>query len=97
MNDFNKQLYSLGLQGVIERYLSHFFDLHGNILPAEGLYHCLIKEMEKPLIEVSLRRLKGNQVQVAKLLGINRNTLRRRIQELNISLDALGDDVKRSL
>ncbi|MBI2706858.1 MAG: hypothetical protein HYX35_00845 [Proteobacteria bacterium] len=97
MNDFNKQLYSLGLQGVIERYLSHFFDLHGNILPADGLYHCLIKEIEKPLIEVSLRRLKGNQVQVAKLLGINRNTLRRRIQDLNISLDTLGDDAQRSL
>ncbi len=92
MNEFNKQLYSLGLQGVMERYISHYFDLHGNILPSAGLYHCLMKEIEKPLIEVSLRRLKGNQVQVAKLLGIDRNTLRRKIQALNISLDMSGAD-----
>jgi two-component system nitrogen regulation response regulator GlnG len=87
MNDFNQQLYALGLQRVIERYLVHFFDLHGDILPADGLYHCLMKEIEKPLIEVSLKRLKGNQVQAAKLLGINRNTLRRKIQDLNISFE----------
>lgn len=87
MDSFNKQLYALGIQGVMEQYLSHFFELHGDILPADGLYHCLVKEIEKPLIEVTLRRLKGNQVQAAKILGINRNTLRRKIQELNISLE----------
>jgi len=92
MSDFNNQLYGLGLQKVIERYLKHYFDLHGDILPAEGLYSCLIKEMERPLIEESLRRLKGNQVQTAKLLGINRNTLRRKIQDLNISLETLWHD-----
>lgn len=89
MSDFNKQLYSLGLPEVIERYLKHYFDLHGDILPAEGLYSCLIKEIERPLIEETLRRLKGNQIQTAKLLGINRNTLRRKIQDLNISLETL--------
>ena len=89
MNDFNQQLYSLGLQEVVERYLKHYFDLHGDILPGEGLYSCLIKEVERPLIEEALRRLKGNQVQVAKLLGINRNTLRRKIQTLHISFETL--------
>jgi two-component system nitrogen regulation response regulator GlnG len=87
MNDFNQHLYALGLQEVIERYLKHYFDLHGDILPANGLYDCLIKEMERPLIEEAMRRLKGNQVQVAKLLGINRNTLRRKIQDLGISFE----------
>ncbi len=89
MNDFDQQLFSLGLREVVERYLKHYFDLHGEILPAEGLYPCLIKEIERPLIEEALRRLKGNQVQVAKLLGINRNTLRRKILDLHISLEAL--------
>jgi len=87
MNDFNQQLYTLGLQEVIERYLKHYFDLHGDILPADGLYHCLIKELERPLIEEALRRLRGNQLQVAKLLGMNRNTLRQKIQDLGISLE----------
>ncbi len=89
MNDFNKQLYSLGLQGVVERYLKHYFDLHGDILPGEGLHAFLIKEVERPLIEETLRRLNGNQVQVAKLLGINRNTLRRKIRDLHISFETL--------
>ncbi len=85
MNDFNTQLYTLGLQQVIERYLKHYFDLHGDILPMEGLYSCLLKEVECALIKETLRRLKGNQVQVAKLLGIDRNTLRRKMQNLNIT------------
>lgn len=89
MNDFNQQLYKLGLQEVIERYLKHYFDFHGNILPLEGLYAYLLKEIEHALIEETLRRLKGNQVQAAKLLGINRNTLRRKIKALNISLETL--------
>ncbi len=89
MNDFNQQLYSLGLQEVIERYLKHYFDLHGDLLPGEGLYFCLKKEIERALIEETLRRLNGNQVQAAKLLGINRNTLRRKILDLHISLETL--------
>jgi len=89
MKEFNEQLYKLGLTSVIENYLNHYYDLHGNILPAEGLYHCLIKEIERPIIEVTLKRLNGNQVKVAKLLGINRNTLRRKIQDLNIPLESL--------
>jgi len=86
MNDFNQQLFKLGLEEVLGRYLNHYFDLHGDILPANGLHPFLIKEIEKPLIEISLKRLKGNQVKVAQLLGINRNTLRRKITELNICL-----------
>lgn len=89
MSNFNNQLYDLGLQKTIEGYLKHYFDLHGDILPAEWLYSCLIKEMERPLIKETLRRLKGNQVQAAKLLGINRNTLRRKIHDLNIFLETL--------
>lgn len=89
MSDFNQELYNLGLQEVVERYLKHYFDLHGDILPIEGLYACLLKEIERAVIEESLRRLKGNQVQVAKLLGINRNTLRRKIKYLNISIETI--------
>ena|ERR1700722_18369289 len=97
MNDFNQQLYRLGLKEVMKRYLKYYFDLHGDILPAKGLHSCLIKEIERPLIEESLRRLKGNQVQAAKLLGINRNTLRRKIQDLNISLETLYYDTQTNL
>ena len=87
MIDFNEQLYQLGIRQVIERYIKNYFDIHGNILPPEGLYSRIMNEIERSLIEETLRRLKGNQVRVAKLLGINRNTLRRKIQDLNISLE----------
>lgn len=92
MKDFNQKLYSLGLQEVVERYLKHYFDLHGDILPVGDLYACLLNEIERALIEETLRRLKGNQVQVAKLLGMNRNTLRRKIKSLNITLETLVYD-----
>jgi two-component system nitrogen regulation response regulator GlnG len=87
MNDFNKQLYGLGLKVVVEKYIKNYFDIHGEIPPADGLYSRFMNEVERPLIEETLRRMKGNQVRVAKILGINRNTLRRKIQDLNISLE----------
>lgn len=86
MNDFNKKLCGLGLKEITASYIKNYFDLHGEILPPDGLYTRIMNEVERPLIEETLRRMKGNQVQVAKILGINRNTLRRRIQDLNISL-----------
>jgi two-component system nitrogen regulation response regulator GlnG len=87
MSDFNEHLYSLGLKEIIEIYIKNYFDIHGEVFPTDGIYSRFLNEVERPLIEETLRRMKGNQVQVAKLLGINRNTLRRRIQNLNISLE----------
>jgi two-component system nitrogen regulation response regulator GlnG len=84
MNDFAEQN---GLSKVIEKYIKNYFDIHGDILPSEGLYSRFMSEVERPLIEETLRRMKGNQVRVAKLLGMNRNTLRRKIQDLNISTE----------
>lgn len=97
MSDFDQQLYSLGLRKVMSIYLRRYFDIHGDILPVDGIYSYLIKEIEKSLIEETLRRLKGNQVQVAKLLGINRNTLRRKIQDLNISFKMHTHDISTNL
>lgn len=89
MNDFDEQLYRLGLKEVIEKYIKNYFDIHGGIPPSDGLYFRFMNEVERPLIEETLRRMKGNQVRVAKLLGINRNTLRRKILDLNIPLKNL--------
>ncbi len=57
-------------------------------LPASGtLYHQALAAFEKPLIEHALRETRGNQLRAAKLLGINRNTLRKRIGELGVEPD----------
>ena len=70
----------------IERHLRRYFDLHGNILPPVGLYNRILKELEIPLISISLEATGGNQAKCADLLGINRNTLRKKISELDIKV-----------
>ena len=70
----------------IERHLRRYFDLHGNILPPVGLYNRILKELEIPLIAISLEATGGNQAKCAELLGINRNTLRKKISELDIKV-----------
>jgi two-component system nitrogen regulation response regulator GlnG len=49
-----------------------------------ALYKSLLDVVEKPLIETTLRRTRGNQIRAAAVLGINRNTLRTKIKRLNI-------------
>ena len=74
------------LSSDIERHLRRYFDLHGNILPPVGLYNRILKELETPLIAISLEATGGNQAKCADLLGINRNTLRKKINELDIKV-----------
>ncbi len=72
------------LSQAIEAHLRRYFDLHGDSLPPDGLYDRILKEMELPLIALSLSATRGNQVRTAELLGINRNTLRKKIKDLDI-------------
>jgi len=53
---------------------------------ARSLYATLIRAVERPLIELALRETHGNQIQAAQLLGLNRNTLRKKISECKISI-----------
>ena len=68
----------------VARHLRRYFDLHGGVLPAPGLYQRILREVELPLIEIALDATGGNQARCADLLGINRNTLRKKITELDI-------------
>jgi len=52
-----------------------------------GLYYSVIEATEKPLIENTLKTTYGNQLKAAKILGINRNTLRSKIKKLGIELN----------
>ena len=73
-----------GLAAVTEKFLKKYFKLHGEILPADGLYQRIMKEVEKPLLELTLQSVEGNQVQASRVLGLNRNTLRKKMKDLDI-------------
>jgi len=74
------------LSEAMERHLTKFFENHGDELPAPGIYDRILHEVERPLIELSLAATFGNQIKAADLLGINRNTLRKKIKELDIEV-----------
>jgi two-component system nitrogen regulation response regulator GlnG len=70
--------------GALERHLSRYFGEFGDRLPPPGLYQRVLREVEVPLIGAALGATRGNQIRAAELLGLNRNTLRKKIRELDI-------------
>jgi two-component system nitrogen regulation response regulator GlnG len=72
------------LSRAVERHLNKYFAAHADALPPPGLYGRVLKEIEWPLLTLSLRATRGNQIRAAALLGLNRNTLRKKIRELEI-------------
>jgi two-component system nitrogen regulation response regulator GlnG len=74
------------LSEMVERYLAQHFASFGRDLPPPGLYRRLIRQVESPLITAALAATRGNQIKAAELLGLNRNTLREKIQTLNIQV-----------
>jgi DNA-binding protein Fis len=72
------------LSASVAKHLKRYFDLHGGALPPAGVYQRILREVELPLIEIALDATAGNQAKCAELLGINRNTLRKKITDLDI-------------
>ncbi|MEM7176272.1 MAG: sigma 54-interacting transcriptional regulator, partial [Pseudomonadota bacterium] len=72
------------LATAVEHHIQRIFDIHGETLPPSGLYDRVLREVELPLIAITLSATRGNQLKAADLLGINRNTLRKKIRELDI-------------
>ena len=80
----NLNITSEKLGNAVEMHIKRYFDLHGESLPPFGLYQRILREVELPLIQISLAASAGNQAKCADMLGINRNTLRKKISELEI-------------
>ncbi|WP_113911273.1 response regulator [Roseovarius dicentrarchi] len=74
------------LPGAVAQHVQRYFDLHGQELPPDGLYHRLLAEFEAPLLRIALDAVGGNQARCAALLGINRNTLRKKLTALDIEV-----------
>ena len=75
-----------GLAQSVERHIRAFFGAHGGALPAPGLFDRVVREVERPLITLTLEATRGNQIKAAEVLGLNRNTLRKKIRELSIAV-----------
>ena len=74
------------IEDAIERHLTQNYFNSGNALPLNGLYDKVRQEFEKPLITMTLAATRGNQIKASEILGLNRNTLRKKIRELDIEI-----------
>jgi two-component system nitrogen regulation response regulator GlnG len=70
----------------VERHLRAYFEAHKDGLPPPGVYDRVLRELERPLLALTLSATRGNQIKAAQLLGLNRNTLRKKIRELDIQV-----------
>jgi Fis family transcriptional regulator len=71
------------LADAVRRALERYFrDMEGETPTA--IYHMVLKNVEKPMIETVLGKAEGNQTAAAAMLGIDRNTLRKKMQQLRI-------------
>jgi two-component system nitrogen regulation response regulator GlnG len=72
------------IASAMERHMAAYFEGFGAGLPPPGLYHRILREVEPPLIVAALAATRGNQIKAAEMLGLNRNTLRKKIRELDL-------------
>jgi len=77
------QCLDLSIESFIGKKLEHFFERLGSH-EARGLYETVIEQVERPMIERTLLWAEGNQIKAARVLGINRNTLRSKMRQLKI-------------
>jgi two-component system, NtrC family, nitrogen regulation response regulator GlnG len=80
---------SEGLADAVEQHLARYFATFGQDLPPDGLYDRVLIEIERPLLLLSLAATRGNQLRTADLLGINRNTLRKKLVDLKIDASVI--------
>ncbi len=74
------------LSEAVERHLTKYFLSQGEKLPPPGLYDRILHDMERPLLSICLAATRGNQIRAAHLLGLNRNTLRKKIRDLGLEV-----------
>jgi two-component system nitrogen regulation response regulator GlnG len=80
------QVSGSSLSDSLHQHLTTYFANHGDSLPPNGLYERVLREVEIPLLELTLAATRGNQIKAAELLGLNRNTLRKKIRELGVDV-----------
>ncbi len=72
------------LASAVERHIRQFLAAHEDGMAPSDVYDQMIAEVERPLIRMTLAATRGNQIKAAAMLGLNRNTLRKKIRDLEI-------------
>jgi two-component system nitrogen regulation response regulator GlnG len=72
------------LARAVERHIKQFLAAHRDGLAPSDIYDRVLAEVERPLIQMTLVATRGNQIKAAAMLGLNRNTLRKKIRDLEI-------------
>ena len=72
------------LAQAVERHIRQFLAASRDGIPMRDIYDQVIAEVERPLIQMTLSATRGNQIKAAAMLGLNRNTLRKKIRDLDI-------------
>jgi two-component system nitrogen regulation response regulator GlnG len=80
----------LSIGQAVEHHLQRYFASFGQDLPPAGLYQRILAEVEYPLVLASMTATRGNQIKAAELLGVNRNTLRKKIRDLGVNVYKSG-------
>ena len=80
----------IDIDHVFESWLNQHFASYENGIPPSGLHHRVIERIERPLLSAALAVTNGNQIKAAELLGLNRNTVRKKIRDLDIQLPRGG-------
>ncbi len=68
----------------LDRHVADLFKSFGDQMPQVGLYHRVLRDLEAPLLAATLAATRGNQIRAAEILGLNRNTLRKKIKDLDL-------------
>lgn len=74
------------IRAATEYFVMRYFEEYTDDLPPEGVYQRFLQEFEYPLISNTLAACNGNQIKAARILGLNRNTLRKKIQTHGIRI-----------
>lgn len=90
-NLFVANLQSVSLEKLVKSKLEVLFTQQQEAqVELNGLYNVVMEQVEKPLIELALRAYNGNQVKTAQMLGINRNTLKKKIDNYKIRVKKMN-------
>lgn len=90
-NLFVANLQSVSLEKLVKSKLEVLFAQQKEAqVELNGLYNVVIEQVEKPLLELALRAYNGNQVKTAQMLGINRNTLKKKIDNYKIRVKKIN-------